>query len=216
MLLYSDVSDAAGVAITTLNQIGITACFVGGMACKLYGNNRTPEDLDILCLGCSWDQEEVKRRVVAANPSFYLVPGKTPGATYKVLWYRSFYARGRCKVDLLLPGIMNIPPVPIARIDYPTQLGKPCAPFALVFLLKLQAWMDHRESEELRFRLKASTDALDIRTMLPIARAKGFSIKRKEGYLPSLFVASAQLRVRSFVREWPETRDGWRALGFSV
>jgi hypothetical protein len=42
-LLYSDVSAAASVAIATLNQIGVTGCFVGGMACKLYGNDRTPE-----------------------------------------------------------------------------------------------------------------------------------------------------------------------------
>lgn len=42
MLLYSDVSAAATAAIATLEQIGVTACFVGGMACKLYGNDRIP------------------------------------------------------------------------------------------------------------------------------------------------------------------------------
>jgi len=212
-LFYSDVSAVASVAITTLEQIGITACFVGGMACKLYGNDRTPEDLDILCLGCPWDQEELKRRVVAANPSFYLVPSKTPGATYKVLWYWYHKYAGRCKVDLLFPGIMNIPSVPIANIDYPEQ-GRPCAPFMLVFLLKLQAWAQHRDSEEIRFRMKSSTDALDLRTMLPIARTKGLNIRRKEAYLPPSFVAPAASRAERFVREWPETRHEWRALGF--
>ena len=42
MFLYSDVSAVADAAVTALSQIGITACFVGGMACKLYGNERTP------------------------------------------------------------------------------------------------------------------------------------------------------------------------------
>jgi len=216
MLPYSDVSDIASVAIATLNRIGVTACFVGGMACRLYGNSRTPEDLDILCLGCPWSQEELKRRVVAANPSFYLVDARTPGATYRVLWYRtSLYGR-RLKVDLLFPGIMNIPSVPISEIDYP-EPGRPCAPFAVVFLLKLQAWVQHRDSEELRFRLKANTDALDLRTMLPIAREKGFSIRRtNSACLPSSFVAPVASRVRRFVQEWPETRHGWRSLGFSV
>jgi hypothetical protein len=172
------------------------------------------KDLDILCLGCRWDQEELKRRVVAANPSFYLVLPKTPGATYKVLWYRNYYGR-RCKVDLLLPGIMNIPPVPISAIDR-SEPGKPCAPFMLVFLLKLQAWQQHRDSEEVRFILKSSTDALDLRRMLPIALAKGFNIQRAEAYLPSLFVAAAAPRVKRFVREWPETVRLWRDLGFSV
>lgn len=170
-----------------------------------------------MCLGCRWDQEELKRRVVAANPSFYLVPAKTPGATYKVLWYRNYrsYTANRCKVDLLLPGIMNIPSVPVSAIDH-SEPGKPCAPFALVFLLKLQAWQQHRDSEEMRFRIKSSVDALDLKRMLPIALAKGFTIRRGEAYLPPSFVASTAPRVKRFVREYPETVHSWRALGFSV
>lgn len=37
------MSAAATVAIATLDRLGVTACFVGGMACRLYGNVRTPE-----------------------------------------------------------------------------------------------------------------------------------------------------------------------------
>jgi len=110
---------------------------------------------------------------------------------------------------------MNIPPVPISDIDH-TEPGKPCAPFALVFLLKLQAWEQHRDSLELRFRTKSSTDARDLITMLPIARAKSFDVRRKATYLPSSFIAPAASRVKRFVQEWPESRHGWRALGFSV
>jgi len=40
---YSDVMAAASVAIATLTDIGLTACFVGGVACKLYGNVRLPQ-----------------------------------------------------------------------------------------------------------------------------------------------------------------------------
>jgi len=216
-LYYHEVSAAASAAITTLGQIGIAGCFVGGMTCMLYGNDRIPEDLDILCLGCPWDEEELKRRVVAANPSFYLVPSKTPGATYKVLWYHiTMYPRRKCKVDLLLPGVMNIPPVPISEIERPEQ-GKPCAPFMLVFLLKLQAWVQHRDSEKLRFRVKAMcTDAGDLGRLLPIARTKGVRIQRKEEYLPPSFVASAASHVREFMQECPETLREWRELGFSV
>lgn len=158
-------------------------------------------------------QEELKRQVVAANPLFYTVPAKTPGATYVVLWYRNYSSR--CKVDLLFPGDMDIPSVPITSIEYPEQ-GKPCAPFTLVFLLKLQVWAQHRDSKVERFRIKSSTDALDLRTMLPIAHTRGLSIRRAESYLPPSFVASAVSRVKRFVGEWPETRDEWRALGFNV
>lgn len=215
-LSYPEVCEAATMAIATLNRIGITACFVGGMACRLYGNTRTPEDLDILCLACPWDQEELKRRVVASNPSFYRVPGKAPGATYQVLWYqyRSYSSR-KCKVDLLFPGIMNIPSIPTSSIDRP-ESGRPCAPFIVVFLLKLQAWAQHRDSEEMRFRIKSSKDASDLRTMLPLARARGINVTRTEAYLPSSFVASAAPRVKRFVQEWPETRKEWKVLGFRV
>ena len=68
----------------------------------------------------------------------------------------------------------------------------------------------------MRFRIKSSTDALDLRRMLPIAVAKGVRIQRKEAYLPSSFVASAAPRVNRFVQEWPETLHWWRELGFSV
>ena len=86
----------------------------------------------------------------------------------------------------------------------------------MVFLLKLQAWIQHRDSEVLRFRLKANTDAFDLRMMLPIARRKSVNIRRTEPYLPPSFVASAAPRVRRFVQEWPETLLEWKALGFVV
>jgi len=68
----------------------------------------------------------------------------------------------------------------------------------------------------LRFRLKATTDASDLRMMLPIARRKGVNIRRSDPYLPPSFVASATPRATRFVQEWPETLRQWRALGFSV
>ncbi len=42
----------------------------------------------MLVLGCSFTQEALKRRVVAANTSFYPIASKDSYATYKVLWYR--------------------------------------------------------------------------------------------------------------------------------
>jgi hypothetical protein len=172
------------------------------------------KDIDILCLHSPWEVEDLKRMVVSANPSFYLIPSKTPGATFKVLWYRNHLSR-RCKVDLLFPGIMNIPSIPSSAIEYP-EPGYPCAPFSLVFLLKLQAWVHHRDSEEYRFRLKASTDAADLKLMLPIARRIAFNIRPSQAHLPPSFLALAAPRVERFVREWPETRREWKALGFSL
>ena len=82
--------------------------------------------------------------------------------------------------------------------------------------MKLQAWQQHKDSEELRFRIKSSVDALDLRRMLPIALAKNFNIQHGGSYLSPSFVASAAPRVKRFVLEWPETRHSWRALGFKL
>ena len=108
------------------------------------------------------------------------------------------------------------PSTPISATDHP-EPGKPCVPFTLVFLLKPQALVQHRDFEELWFRLKASTDALDLRMTFFIACGKGVGIRCSEAHLPPPFVASAAPRGRgscgnvriSCVR-------AWRALGFSV
>ena len=51
------------------------------------------------------------------DSSFYLVRSKNWRATYRVLWHRlskDTYPRPSvdCKVDILVPGILNIPNVP--------------------------------------------------------------------------------------------------------
>jgi hypothetical protein len=91
-----------------------------------------------------YTQERLKALLVTANPDFYLVAAKTPGATYRVLWCRLTGYRRSCKVDILLPGIMNIPRVPRELIKRVQNL--PVMPLAGILLLKLQAWEDHRNA----------------------------------------------------------------------
>lgn len=75
LLSYSDVSAAASVAIATLDRIGVTACFVGGMACKLYGNDRTPEVSFVLASPTVAASPAVVPRLLRLRQgSRYLVP----------------------------------------------------------------------------------------------------------------------------------------------
>lgn len=99
---------------------------------------------------------------------------------------------GRCKVDILQPGVMNIPDIPISTI---LQLGGlPVAPLSLVILLKLQAWEDHRHATAQYLIDKQHTDVSDLRSLLPLA--SGMSVKpKKEDWLPNAFVTKAERRV---------------------
>jgi hypothetical protein len=170
------------------------------------------QDVDILCLTNDWDQESLKRTLVRRNSNFFLVPSRDPLATYQVLWYRGAL-NSRIKVDILLPGVMNIPAISPSRIVHRERL--PVAPLSLVFLLKLQAWSQHGASSETRFRLKQPMDEADIRQLLPILERDG--IKPDEDVsLPASFRRAAAERVQEYVRRCPNSVVTWRRIGYKV
>ena len=156
-----------------------------------------------------------------ANPAFYTVAAKTLGATYRVLWYhpRGWSLSRRVdavKVDILLPGIMDIPSFSTTYIDTSNSYRLPAAPFSIVLLLKLQAWSQHRTAIKTYLNIKQHTDASDLETLVPLAAAKGVRIS--EAVLPSSFVDAAKARVLEYVRNFPasSTIRGWRTIGFSI
>ncbi|KAG8746025.1 hypothetical protein FRC10_006364 [Ceratobasidium sp. 414] len=221
---YSDIVEATNATVRVFEAQGTPICAVGGLACKLLGNPRTPNDADLLLLDTISSQEQIKRVLVNANSQFYLVPAIDPLATYKVLWYRTT-ADVRVKVDLLQPGIMSIPNISSGEIEYKntgrdstygtyggTQSRIPIAPFGLILLLKLQAWEQHRDSPEYRFQQKQHIDARDIDVLLPLAVAA----RVKFDSLPDEFVQEARKRVVSYARIYPQSKQSWQQLGFKV
>jgi hypothetical protein len=170
------------------------------------------QDVDILCLTNDWDQESLKRALVRRNSNFFLVPSRDPTATYEVLWYRGAQ-NSRIKVDILLPGVMNIPAISPSRIVH--REGLPVAPLSLVFLLKLQAWLQHGASSETRFRMKQPMDAADIQQLLPILERDNIKPDEDVSLPPSFRRASAE-RVQAYVRRRPDSVDTWRRIGYKV
>jgi hypothetical protein len=169
------------------------------------------QDIDILCLSNFWSQESLKHALVRRNSKFYLVPSRDPTATYQVLWYRHTFSR--IKVDILLPGVMNIPSISPSQIVQ--RNGLPVAPLSMVFLLKLQAWSQHRASTVSRFVMKQYTDKDDIVRLLPILAQH--NIKPDEDRrLPSSFRVAAASRVQAFVRHHPTSREAWDRIGYQV
>ncbi|KAG5636239.1 hypothetical protein H0H81_008669 [Sphagnurus paluster] len=239
MVTTTEIDMAARTAIATLKTAGVPhACFVGGMACKLLGNTRRPnvsiasspnnlssdptivQDLDILCLTSTWTQEALKQRLVALDAGFYLIAARSPLATYKVLWYRLPVTDSRVKVDLLFPGVMNIPVIPPTRIITPSTDAYAnrdklrCAPPALVLLLKLQAWQDHRDAFESRFWGKQYVDADDLMALLPVVCAMGVDLRKEmEMEMLGALLALSLPRVERFMLQVPSSRAYWETLG---
>jgi len=209
--LRSEVEEVSRVTARLLNSFGMHCCLVGGAACSAFGVKRVPNDVDMAVM-TNEDQESIKHRLVLADSRFYFMSAKTPGATYKVLWFRLGLSLSRrsCKVDILCRGTMNIPDIPPHEIRHIG--GLPVAPILVVLCLKLQAWDHHGAAVEWRFRMKQPTDARDIAELLVFAVAGGEHVS-KVGWLPQEFVKSANTRVNDFLIADRATKDKWKALG---
>ncbi|KAK0204352.1 hypothetical protein DFS33DRAFT_881778 [Desarmillaria ectypa] len=212
VLFLHEVLETTRETIKVLSTLGFKCCLVGSVACSCYGMSRSPNDIDMVVLGCSLTQETLKRRVVATNPSFYLIAAKDPFATYKVLWYRLPGYRRSCKVDLLFPGVMNIPPVPpdsiVRRQHVYDHETLPLMPFIPLLLLKLQAWMDHGESAKSYMKAKQPTDVADITELLNIYVTSG-NLGELGSWIPESFLKAGRSRRRVFVRLYPHTAHHW-------
>ncbi|KAJ7084740.1 hypothetical protein C8R43DRAFT_317414 [Mycena crocata] len=213
---------AAETTIDILRQYNLHAAIFGGLACKLYGNSRCPKDADILVFPPSdeVDAEMLKRIIVAAAPRlFYLKNARDPAATYKILWFRQPSHRRESKVDILVPGPMSLPVIPLPRIRW--IAGFPLAPFSFILLHKLKGWSDHRDAPEGFKRARQSTDAADVRRLLDLVNEMRPLEDLPSWWTdPELFDAELQadsiVRVKQYCVEFPGRTERWRALGFDV
>ncbi|KAI0760885.1 hypothetical protein BD413DRAFT_593939 [Trametes elegans] len=158
--------------------------------------------------------------LVSADRKFYLVRSRNPRATYRVLWYRLPGWNKRCKVDILIPGILNVPNVPPAHIRMVTRgsYHLPVMPPIPQLLLKLQGWTDHRASTRLDMRMKQYLDVRDIDALLEIMCGKGLRIDDTDAaWVPQTMIAAALDTVRTYVViASPASMYNWRKLGFDI
>jgi hypothetical protein len=113
---------------------------------------------------------------------------------------------------------MNIPAVPAPRIVYKrSRSDLPLMPFLPLLMLKLQAWMDHRAADKLYLREKQHVDVRDIGDLLELAVEKyHVDLKRDGKWLPESFVRAAATRVKTYVRNFPDSAENWGEIGFSA
>lgn len=169
------------------------------------------------------DQEDIKRRIVAADLAFFLVASTNYRNSYKILWY-NLGAPGSpglcaCKVDILIPGVMSIPRIsPGQRVSFKQRENKPLVPQVMpllpLLLLKLQAWSDHRSALYRDKIVKQYVDVVDIEELLEICLGKmkeHLKGARVLG-LPTPFVEAGKRRIAEFCLYYPATKMKWRAL----
>ncbi|KAF8876858.1 hypothetical protein BD779DRAFT_1415429, partial [Infundibulicybe gibba] len=212
---------AAKKAIAQLAEMELPCAVFGGLACHLYGSSRIPNDVDLLILQEGMDQEHIKAFLVAGDPAhFFLKPSKDPEATYRVLHYRlgdSMYtaAKGTCKVDILVPGILHLPYVDPHRLTWVNNV--PLIPFSLLLLQKLQGWDDHRHAEEVFKRVRQEIDVADIRALLSLEYIVPLRFTRPwldTTLFSEEFRELSVARVKDLCAAFPDLAKDWTLLGF--
>ncbi|KAF9777449.1 hypothetical protein BJ322DRAFT_980429, partial [Thelephora terrestris] len=215
---YRDILDIAESTIDTLREIGVEdCCFIGGMACKLYtdGKGRKPKDLDILCLTpYPGGAEAIKQRLCETNHHFYTIKARNPKDQWDVLWWNTGSNEPgfeRFKVDILVPGKMDLPDI---HPDYIINIDElPCAPLHLLLLHKLKGWSDRRRSRRPDRRAKIPADVRDIGDLLRIANGLRANITKSKPYITDSFRRASYRRVKQFSVEHPQYVSSWMGLG---
>ncbi|RPD60544.1 hypothetical protein L226DRAFT_533867 [Lentinus tigrinus ALCF2SS1-7] len=216
---FDEIRDVAEQAVNIFRNHGLDSCLFGSAACSLFGVSRTPNDVDLVVLTKNYDQEELKQLLVDSSGDFYLVPSRNPSATYSVLWCRlpgRGGGRGRsrkCKVDILVPGVLNIPNVPWRRVKMID--GLPAMPLIPLLLLKLQGWSDHRDSHRADMQEKQYVDAEDILELLEIAVGRDQEVRQGNlSWMPRRLIWDSEARVEEFKEEYPISAMDWQDVGF--
>ncbi|KAH0578364.1 hypothetical protein H2248_003978 [Termitomyces sp. 'cryptogamus'] len=217
---------AAQDSIRLLYKCGWRSAIFGGLACFLYGNSRSPNDVDLLVLlrpGSTITAEELKRNLVVLDPyHFFTTPSKDPQAAYCILWYRltnapAQTAQTACKIDLLLPGTLNLPNFPPSLIHW--DEGLPLVPFSLLLVQKLQAWDDHRRS---RNPIKWQRQRTDMEDLDGLTCLSSFdSLKSSQPWSDTTlfspeFQKLTKERVINYCTSFPSSAPAWTSIGFET
>lgn len=207
-----------------MEKNNLKACLFGSAACAIYGmENRVPNDVDLIVLTNTIEQEQIKRLLVSTDNDFFLVPSTNPRANYRVLWYNldpwdACDGRAtRCKVDVLVPGVLSIPNIPPRLICFEqTHPDIPLTPFFTLLLLKLRGWWDHLTDHREYMWEKVPFDERDIEELLELAVEEYEVHLQKERWLPMWLIEESEERARYFVIHCPDTTDAWSEIGFDL
>jgi hypothetical protein len=232
---------AAVATLNTLQDLDVeNMCFIGGLAAKLYGNDREPnvsvcrkrsvdqsadawrfnrcmQDVDVLILDFWCEREKIKRTMAERYPCFYLEDPPIPIQNFKKLSYHP-HGRGHpgaINIDILTPGDAKLPSFGRYRISFNNERQLPAAPLLLVLLHKVLGWKQRSNSPDYSRYKKHWQDASDVANLVQIASKMGLTIVNNPT-LPESFTKMAAMWVREFIAKYPnaQIKDHWRDIGF--
>lgn len=170
------------------------------------------QDVDILVLTDAKNPEELKGLLASSHSGFSRArPEKNPLATYHVLWYTPSVASSveRCRVDIFIPGMISLPPIPVEHITY-SPSGLPVMPLLSALMHKILAWVAHVEAGR---EDKWSNDVGDIDGLLTVVIPRIDSILDEDnGWMPDWFVEASFSGVVKYVKEFPGSAQPWKIL----
>ncbi|KAK0431809.1 hypothetical protein EV421DRAFT_1925510, partial [Armillaria borealis] len=215
------VFQAAVDAIRLLRDSAYPCAIFGSAACYLYGNERLPNACILLSLLTLFEL-----MLYCRTPSpLYLKKARTPGATYRVLWYRHRQDIGertvtrQSKVDIVMAGTMMLPFLSSRSTIVKEAL--PLVPLEVLLLHKLQGWHDHMTAPEPHKQKKQTVDVADVRRTLEIVLRSLTGSERSWARVALSFFREefqhlTEDRVKLFCSAFPDCRDNWYQLGFEV
>ncbi|PFH48736.1 hypothetical protein AMATHDRAFT_49290 [Amanita thiersii Skay4041] len=211
-----DIRRVARRTVQALENCGYSSCLFGSAACHVWGmKHRNPKDVDVIVL-TNDDPEIIKSKLAETNSRFILRPSNHPRKSHHLLYYAIRFQRPEivCKVDILVPGLLDIPWVRKSRREYPNEYNIPVIPFLPLLLLKLKGWSDHRRSRRSDFQAKVPQDEKDIQEMLEMLDEDDHLSNNE--WLPRYLIRNSERRIVDFVEEFPGTDTEWKYIGFDV
>jgi len=187
------------------------------------------QDVDILVLPPPSRHDltlsDIKNIIIAASPeNFGFQAWPSSGHTDA---HRPLYFQAKIRIDIALPGMMNLPALPPAQISWMTGSGStplPVLPFDLLLFQKLQAWHDHRNAPGGRFSHRILNDVNDILWMLREGVPKymkdwkvvGHDKWNNRSLFSERFERLTKERVAAFCANYWHVKPQWKAIGFAV
>lgn len=168
----------------------------------------------MLILNATQTAEQIKEEILRSSPEFSLADLATLSATYRVCWFTFPISERRCRVDILLPGMIQLPELPPSCVVSAPHTAIPIMPLLPTLLHKCLAWEYHRGIQTEHYVMKTANDSREILELLPEAATSSECTAQSGSWLPAWFTENSRNSITSFVAEHPDSAASWVGMGY--
>ncbi|THH15144.1 hypothetical protein EW146_g5288 [Bondarzewia mesenterica] len=240
-----------------ITAAGYDSVLFGSLASYLYGNRRVPRDVDVLVMpypspNLPRDPDGIKDLIIrkqvefpelAQIGHFFIIVSRHRFKPHRDLWFmcRSTGRQEVCKIDIAVPGMMSLPPIPQSGMKWLTaeiecanvEWGIFCvAPISVVLLSLLFAWDEHGKKGaayvdyvDILILIGCRSRRRDIKTSLAMESTKGiwalfdseFQRETRKRVVRFCESEASSSSSRAPPRAQPDTEiaEWWAEIGFS-